>query len=40
MILIVALKPEFAPQFVLALALSWVGWIAGGFTAAIKGPTS
>lgn len=40
MILIVSLKPEYAPQFVLALALSWVGWIAGGFTAAIKGPTS
>lgn len=40
MILIVALKPEFVPQFVLALALSWVGWIAGGFTAALKGPTT
>jgi hypothetical protein len=40
MILIVALKPDYAPQFVLALALSWVGWIAGVFVASIKGPTS
>lgn len=40
MILIVALKPEYAPQFALALALTWVGWIAGVFVATLKGPTA
>ncbi len=39
-VIIAATKPEFAPQFATAFALSWVGWVAGGFAAALKGGAS